>query len=46
MRGCSGMSGTKKARECCLNRRRFRAFFQNGVGVKSRLFFEKNLELL
>ena len=32
MRGCGeGGVGTKKARECCLNRRRFRANFQNGV---------------
>ena len=31
-------AGTKKARECCLNRRRFRASFQNGVdnGTRTR----------
>ncbi len=28
--------GVKKARECCLNRRRFRAFFQNGVANAAR----------
>ena len=29
--------GTKKARECCLNRRRFRASFQNGVANGTRI---------